>query len=72
MYHRGIKPRCGVEKSPARKAEAQRNHTGLSLPAFLRLDVHWLWSWYEAKGNIIRDALREHLAHPWFQRAPTA
>ena len=42
VYHRGIKQRCGVEKSPARKAEAQRNHVGLCRQAFLRLEVHRL------------------------------
>jgi hypothetical protein len=75
VYHRGIKQCCGVEKSPARKAEAQRNHIGLSLQAFLRLEVHRLRtgaSWYEAKASIIRGALRNYLAHPWYQLTPTA
>ena len=75
VYHRGIKQRYGVEKSPARKAQGQRNHTGLSLRAYLRLEVHRLRtgiSWYEAKTSIIRDALRNYLAHPWYQLPPTA
>ena len=60
VYHRGIKQYCGVEKSPARKADAQRNHIGLSRQAFLRLEVHRLRtgiSWHEAKVSIIRNAL---------------
>ena len=75
VYHRGIKQCCGVEKSPARKAEAQRSHIGLSLQAYLRLEVHRLQtgiSWYEAKASIIRDALRAYLSHPWYQLPPTA
>ena len=80
VYHRGIKHRgikqcCGVEKSPARKAEAQRNHIGLSLQAYLRLEVHRLQtgiSWDEAKASIIRDALRAYLSHPWYQLPSTA
>ncbi len=75
VYHRGIKQYCGVEKSPARKAPAQRNHIGRSLQAFLRLEVHRLRtgvSWYEAKASIIREALREYLSHPWYQLSPTA
>ena len=75
VYHRGIKQCCGVEKSPARKAQAQRNHIGLSLQAYLRLEVHRLRtgiSWYEAKTGIIRDALRNYLSHPWYQLPPTA
>ena len=75
VYHRGIKQCCGIEKSPARKAEAQRNHIGLCRQAFLRLEVHRLrtgTSWYEAKASVIRDALRNYLAHPWYQLAPTA
>ena len=75
VYYRGIKQCCGVEKSPARKSEAQRNHMGLSLQAFLRLEFHRLRTrigWYEAEASIIRDALPEYLSHPWYQLAPTA
>lgn len=38
VYHRGIKQCCGIEKSPARKAEAQQHHILLALQAFLRLE----------------------------------
>lgn len=74
-YHRGLKQCCGVEKSAARKGEAQRHHILLSLQAFLRLEVHRLRtgvSWYEAKAAIIRDAVRQYLAHPSYLLTPTA
>ena len=66
-YHRGLKQCCGVEKSPARSARAQRNHIRMALQAFLRLEVHRLKtgiSWYQAKSDIIRSALRSYLANP--------
>jgi putative transposase len=75
VYHRGIKQCCGIEKSPARKAEAQQHHILLALQAFLRLEVHRLRtgiSWYEAKASIIRPAIREYLAHPLYLLNPTA
>ena len=75
VYHRGIKQCCGVEKSPARKAQSQRNHIRLSLQAYLRLEVHRLQtgiSWYEAKASIIRDALSSYLSHAWYQLPPIA
>ena len=37
-YHRGIKQYCGVERPHIRAARAQRNHIGLVLRAFLRLE----------------------------------
>ena len=66
-YHRGRKQCCGVEKSPARSARAQWNHIRMALQAFLRLEVHRLRtgiSWYQAKSDIIRAALRKYLANP--------
>jgi putative transposase len=75
VYHRGIKQCCGIEKSPARKAEAQRYHILLALQAFLRLEVHRLRtgvSCYEAKASVIRSAIREYLAHPLYLLNPTA
>ena len=74
-YHRGIKQCCGVEKSPARRANAQRNHIRLSIQAFLRLEIHRLRtgsSWYEAKAVIIRDAIRAYFSNPQYQLYPTA
>lgn len=57
VYHRGLKQCCGVEKCQARKAESQKNHIGISIRAFLRLEVHRLRtgvSWYQAVSDIIR------------------
>lgn len=66
-YHRGIKQHTEVEGCQARGAKAQRNHIGLALRAFLRLEWHLFStgiSWAEAKAAIIRDAVRAYLAHP--------
>lgn len=74
-YHRGIKQFCGVERAQVRAARAQRNHIGLALRAFLRLEVHCFTagiSWFEAKTAIIRDAVRAYLAHPWYKLPVTA
>jgi putative transposase len=71
-YHRGIKQCTEVEGCQARSAQAQRNHIGLALRAFLRLEVHSVTtgvSWLEAKTAIIRDAVRSYLAHPWIRLA---
>jgi hypothetical protein len=71
-YHRGIKQCTQVERCSARSARAQRNHVGLALRAFLRLESHSFTrgvSWIEAKTAIIRDAVRSYLAHPWIQLA---
>jgi putative transposase len=68
-YHRGIKQFCGVERCQARKGRAQRNHIGLALRAFLRLEHHCFhkgMSWFEAKTSIIREAVRAYLAKPLF------
>ena len=66
-YHRGVKQCTGIERCQCRKARAQRNHIGLALRAFLRLEVHCFArgvSWVEAKGSIIRDAVRAYLEQP--------
>jgi putative transposase len=67
-YHRGIKQCTEVERCQTRSAVAQRNHIGLALRAFLRLESYGFThgvSWLEAKTEIIRDAVRSYLAHPW-------
>lgn len=76
-YHRGIKQFCGVEKCQARSANAQRNHISLALRAFLRLETYCYatgHSWFEAKAQIIREALRAYLDNPLYllQSTPTA
>lgn len=75
QYHRGIKQFCGVERCQARCAKAQRNHIGLALRAFLRLECYCFHSgigWFAAKTQIIRDAVRYYIAHPQYQLIRTA
>ena len=67
VYHRGIKQLVGVEKCFARKAVAQRNHIGLALRAFLRIERNCFSngiSGFEAKTEIIRHPVRAYLAKP--------
>ena len=74
-YHRGIKQFCGVERAHVRAARAQRNHIGLCLRAFLRLEQHCYHagiSWFEAKMAIIRPAVRAYLANPLYTLSATA
>ena len=56
-------------------ARAQRNHIGLAIRAFVRLEMHRIatgMSWVEAKLSIIRDAIRAYLANPTFTLGGTA
>lgn len=75
VYHRGLKQFTGVERAQFRLAEAQRNHIGLAIRAFVRLEVYRLRtgvSWFEAKASIIREAIRAYLAHPFVTLEATA
>ena len=75
VYHQGLKQFTGVERGQFRVAVAQRNHIGLAIRAFLRLEVARLRhgiSWFEAKHAIIREAIRHYLAHPTLVLQPTA
>ena len=67
-YHRGLKPHPEVER--CRPERSQRNHIGLALRAFVRRE----WprfttgrSWFEAKWEIIRVAVRTYLANPTYR-----
>jgi putative transposase len=74
-YHRGLKQCCGAERAQVRSSRAQRNHVGLAIRAFLRLELHWFTtgvSWYEAKLVIVREAIRSYLAAPSFLLNSTA
>jgi putative transposase len=74
-YHRGVKQYCLIERAQVRSARAWRNHIGLCLRAFLRLESHCYHTgltWFEAKMAIIRDAVRHYLAHPRYALIPTA
>ena len=68
-YHRELKQNCGVERCQARSERAQRNHIGLALRAFLRLEWHFFTtgvSWFEAKMRVVRDAVRRYLSEPLY------
>ncbi len=66
-YHRGIKQFCGIKKCPSRLRVAQLNHIGFALRAFLRLERYCVKrgiSWFQAKHEILRDAVRTYLKDP--------
>ena len=69
-YHRGLKQCTEVERCPARLARSQRNHVGLAVRAFVRLEWHRFStgvSWFEAKWQVIRAAVRAYLADPRYR-----
>lgn len=75
VYHRSLKQFTGVERAQCRLEVSQRNHIGLAIRAFVRLEVHRLHSgisWFEAKIGIIRSAMRQYLAHPTITLHSTA
>jgi putative transposase len=75
VYHRGLKQFTGVEQAQYRLEVSQRNHIGLAIRAFVRLEAHRLHrdiSWFEAKTSIIRSAICQYLAHPTITLHPTA
>lgn len=75
VYHRSLKQFTGIERGQFRLEVAQRNHIGLAIRAFVRLEVHRLQqqvSYFEAKTAIIRDAIRAYLAHPTLVLPSTA
>jgi len=66
-YHRGIKQHTGVECCQARHPKARRNHIGLAIRAFVRLELHRFRSgvsWFEAKMGMLREGLRMLLSQP--------
>lgn len=74
-YHRGLKQHCLVEKAQVRAGRAQRNHIGLSIRAFWRLEWHRFKtgvSWFEAKLSIVRKAIKEYFRNPVYKPQPTA
>jgi len=69
VYHRELKQECGVERAMVRAGRAQRNHIGMAIRAFVRLEWHRLRtgvSWQRAKAGIIRHAIRSYRARPWY------
>lgn len=75
QYHRGIKQYCLIERAQCRRRIPWQNHINLCLRAFLRLESHGYHkgiSWFEAKTNIIREAVRGYLANPLYSLIPNA
>ena len=68
-YHRGLKQHTAVDRCQTRMSNAQRNHIGFALRAFVRLEWHRFTtgvSWFAAKLGIIREAIRGFLTLPAF------
>ena len=66
-YHRELKQYCGVQGCQAHSERAQRNHIGMSVRAFLRLEWHFFTtgiSAFAVKTNLILGAMRNYLSHP--------
>src|SRR4030042_489959 len=42
VYHRGLKQFTGIERAQYRLETSQRNHIGLAIRAFIRLEEHRL------------------------------
>lgn len=75
VYHRSIKQFTGIQAGQFRLEIAQRNHIGLALRAYVRLEFHRWQSRLpilDAKLNIIRQALRCYLAQPYLVLPSTA
>lgn len=75
VYHRGLKQFTGVERGQFRLEVSQRNHIGLAIRAFVRLEAYRLQtgiSWLDAKTGIIRSAMKMYLAHPTITLTTTA
>jgi putative transposase len=74
-FHRGLKQHTAVDRCQTRQANAQRNHVGFALRAFVRLEWHRFTtgvSWCAAKLGIIREAIRGFLTQPAFGLPRTA
>jgi hypothetical protein len=77
QYHRGVKQYCLIERAQVRSSRAWRNHIGLCLRAFLRIEsycYHKGISWVQAKTDIIRNAVRSYISNPLYSLilTPTA
>jgi hypothetical protein len=75
VYHRALKQFTGIENGQFRLECSQRNHIGLALRAYLRLEYHrWLsrLSIFDTKLDILRSAVTLYLAHPKYGLPSTA
>lgn len=73
-YHRGLKQYCGVEGAQVRHPDAQRNHIGCAVRAFVRLEYHRFTTgvrWFEAKLQIVREAVKIFLSKPLYRLPQT-
>jgi hypothetical protein len=69
-YHRGLKGCCSVDRCQTRMSNAQRNHIGFAIRAFVRLEWHRFTtgvSWLAAKLQLVRDAVRGYLTRPAYR-----
>lgn len=75
VYHRTLKQFTGIERGQFRLEPAQRNHIGLAIRAYLRLEYH-RWqsrlSIFHSKLDIIRSAVAFYLAQPKYLLPSTA
>lgn len=75
VYHRALKQFTGIERGQFRLERSQRNHIGLALRAYVRLELH-RWrarvSICCSKLDIVRLAVRHYLAHPIYVIPSTA
>jgi len=75
VYHQGLKQNTGIERGQFRLTVSQRNHIALAIRAYLRLEVYRLktgTSWFDAKQDIIRYAIRSYIADPLYILSATA
>jgi putative transposase len=75
VYHRALKQVTGIERGQFRLECAQRNHIGLALRAYVRLELHrWRTrlSIFNVKLDSIRAAVGFYLAHPKYCLPSTA
>ena len=66
-FHRGLKQTTGIGRCQARNNRAQRNHIFCAIRSFVILEHHRLetgTTWYEAKRQIVRQAIRGYLRQP--------
>lgn len=66
-YHRGLKQLTGVERCQARSPRSQRTHIFCAIMAFVSLEklrLERAITWYQAKRQIIQEALSAYLRAP--------
>jgi len=66
-YHRGLKQCTGIERCQSRIPRSQRTHIFCSIMAFVSLEklrLERAISWYEAKRQIIHEAISNYLQAP--------